>query len=337
LELRENGLYCAAGDFYVDPWGPAERAVITHAHADHARPGADAYLTTAPGARLLRSVVGGDAPIEPLEYGERLVAGEATLSLHPAGHMLGSAQVRIEHRGEVWVVSGDYKLAADPTCAAYEPLRCHVFLTEATFALPIFRWPDPALVAGEIGDWRRACREAGKIAVLYAHPAGMAQRILASLDPGEGGVYCHPEVEAVNALYRKAGIAIPASASEPAKAGRGTANMAIGPPSARHSNWAKRFGPVSAAMASGWMRIRGPRRRRALDRGFVLSDHADWPALLTAIEESGAETVWVTHGLRAPLARWLQEQGRNSLAVDARFEGEREEEAPEDREPEAAE
>ena len=322
LELREAGLYCPPGAFYIDPWGPADRAVITHAHSDHAAAGSGAYLTSRAGEPLLRARLGSQAAIQSVEYGERLALGDAAVSLHPAGHILGSAQVRIEHRGEVWVVSGDYKLAADPTCRPYEPLECHTFVTESTFGLPIFRWPETGAVVESIHAWWSANQQAGKPTILFAYPLGKAQRILATLDPAAGPIYAHGAVERHNQLYRAQGVPLPAT---PAPGPECRRALILAPPSCQGSPWMRRFPGASTALASGWMRIRGTRRRRSLDRGFVLSDHADWPALLRAINASRAEAVWVTHGFRAPLVRWLEEHGRAAQAVNAGFEGEREE------------
>jgi putative mRNA 3-end processing factor len=323
LEPREAGLYCAAGDFYIDPWAPVERALITHAHSDHARPGSRAYLTARAGEPLLRARVGAEAAIQTVDYGARLAMGEAAVSFHPAGHILGSAQIRIEQGGEVWVVSGDYKLAPDATCAPFEPVRCHTFVTESTFGLPIFRWAPEAEVMGGIHAWWRANQQSGKASLLYAYPLGKAQRLLAALDASIGPVYAHGAVERFNAIY---GLSAGRAADLPRGRERSRA-LILAPPEAHNSAWARQFAPASTAFVSGWMRIRGARRRRSLDRGFVLYDHADWPALLLAIEEAGAETVWVSHGYRAPLVRWLEERGRRAVAVDARFEGEREEAA----------
>jgi len=312
LELRECGLYCPAGDFYIDPWEPAERAIVTHAHSDHACPGSRAYLAAAPGEALLRQRLGSGAAIQALDYAKPMTLGTARVSLHPAGHILGSAQVRIESNGEVWVVSGDYKLAPDPTCPPFEPLRCHTFVTESTFGLPIFRWPGAGQVLEDIHAWWRANRETGKSSVLFGWPLGKMQRVLAGLDPAIGPVYAHGAVERVNRIYRACGIALPAT---PPPAGDTKRALILAPPGWQGSPWMKRFSAASTALVSGWMRIRGTRRRRSLDRGFVLSDHADWPALLAAIDQTRAETVWVTHGFRAPLVRWLQEHGRQAVEV----------------------
>jgi putative mRNA 3-end processing factor len=321
LEIRDQGLYCPAGDFFIDPVTPVERAVITHAHSDHARPGSQHYVTSSAGLALLRARVGDEASLQAAEYGERLRLGDVTVSLHPAGHMLGSAQVRMERGGEVWVVSGDYKLAPDPTCAAFENVRCHTFVTESTFALPIFRWRDERETIAAIEAWWRENQAAGKASVLFLYPAGKAQRVLAGIDAGIGPIVCHGAVERINAIYRAHGVALP-PASETTDYRRA---LILGPPSALGSPWLRRFSPASSAMASGWMRIRGTRRRRALDRGFVLSDHADWPGLLEAIAQTGAENVWVAHGYREPLARWLNEHGTNAQAIDLPLPPEEEE------------
>jgi putative mRNA 3-end processing factor len=309
LDVRPEGLYCRAGDFYVDPWEPVARAVITHAHSDHACPGSRSYLTATPGGALLRARIGDDGAIQTVAYGESITIGDAKVSLHPAGHILGSAQVRVEVAGEVWVVSGDYKLAPDPTCAPFEPLRCHGFVTESTFGLPIFRWAAEADAVAAIHDWWRGNLAAKKTSVLYAYPLGKAQRVLAAVDHSIGAVWAHDSVERYSAAYREQGVAIPPQGT------RDGASLMVAPPGYEHR------GRVSTAFVSGWMRIRGTRRRRSLDRGFVLSDHADWPELLRAIDATNAEAVWVTHGFRAPLVRWLQERGRDAVAIEGRWEG----------------
>ncbi len=302
MELRANGLYCAAGEFYIDPWRPVDRAILTHAHADRACPGSRSYLSTREGEALVHAQVGAEAVVETVEYGQRVTIGDAAVSLHPAGHITGSAQVRIEHGGEIWVISGDYKLEPDPTCTPFEPVRCHTFLTDGTFALPIFRWPDAADTMAASHAWWRGNRKAGKNSLLYAHPVGKIQRVSALLDRSIG-----PVAEA---------------ASIDAGAKAGPACLILAPPAFHNTLWSRQFAPASTALVSGWMRIRGTRRRRALDRGFVLSDHADWPGLLRVIDATGAETVGVTHGQRAALVRWLEQHGRRAMAIETRFESE---------------
>lgn len=329
LESNNNGLYCSAGDFYVDPWNPVSRAVITHAHSDHLCPGSQTYLSARAGEGLLRTRLGPDATIESVDYGTTVEINGVHVSFHPAGHILGSAQVRIEQHGQIWVVSGDYKLAPDPTCARFEPIRCHTFITESTFGLPIFRWPDQNETLGEINAWWRGNQQTGKASLLFVYPLGKAQRVLAGIDPAIGPVFTHGSVEQFNRIYRDSGLPLAATEyvrSAPAKTDWSRA-LILAPPMGKTSPWLRRFGDFSTGSASGWMRIRGTRRRQSIDRGFVLSDHADWPALLTAIRGSSAERVWVTHGYRSPMAQWLVEKGFQAEAIETRFEGERDEPA----------
>lgn len=325
LQLTSSGLYCPAGDFYVDPWQDVDRAVITHAHADHARPGSRHYLTTRGGEGVLRLRMGPEANIQAVDYGESVVMNGVRVSLHPAGHILGSAQIRIESQGEVWVVSGDYKLEADPTCTAFEPVRCHTFVTESTFGLPIYRWPAEAAVLADIHDWWRGNRAAGRPSLLFAYALGKAQRVLTQIDTSIGPVYTHGAVERINAAYRAGGINLAstrATADMP-RNGPWDGALIVAPPSAKGSLWMRRFNAPSTGFVSGWMQIRGARRRRAVDRGFILSDHADWPGLLQAIEATGAEKIWITHGYSEVLARWLCARGLDARVVPTRFEGER--------------
>lgn len=313
----DAGLYCPAGGFYIDPWQPVERAIVTHAHADHARPGSQHYLCAADGVHVLRTRLGPDAAIETVGYGQTLSYDGVTVSLHPAGHVLGSAQVRIEHRGEVWVVSGDYKVAADRTCAGFEPLRCHAFITESTFGLPIYRWPHEDAVWGEINRWWRSNVGAGQCSLVYAYALGKAQRLLSGLDASIGPIYCHGAVERLNADYRTSAIALPPTeyvgdVTDPKKF---RTALVVAPPSARGTPWLRRFGDFASGFASGWMQLRGARRRRNVERGFVLSDHADWPGLTAAIAATGAERVLVTHGATGPMVRWLSEQGLRAEAI----------------------
>lgn len=328
LTRTDSGLFCEAGNFFVDPWRPVDRAVITHAHADHARPGMASYLAAKPGASILRRRVGDQASIQIAEYGEKIHLDSAIVSLHPAGHVLGSSQVRIEVGGEVWVVSGDYKLAADPTCAPFEPVRCHGFVTEASFALPIYRWKSNRELFDEIDQWWQSNRAEGKASLLYGYALGKAQRILAGVNASTGPIFTHGAVEAITQLYRDEGVEMPGTHLSTGAAKKDFAgSLILAPPSANGSAWTRRFGDYSRALASGWMQIRGTRRRKAIDRGFVLSDHADWPALLDVIRATGAETVWVTHGHSEPLARFLSEQGVAAQAIQTEFEGETEEPA----------
>ncbi|WP_120994060.1 ligase-associated DNA damage response exonuclease [Stutzerimonas urumqiensis] len=319
---RPEGLYCPPGDFYIDPWKPVDRAVITHAHGDHARWGMNHYLAAADSEGILRTRIAQDMPLQTLTYGETLEHNGVRLSFHPAGHVLGSAQLRIEHQGEVWVASGDYKVEPDATCTPFEPVHCHTFITESTFGLPIYRWPAQRQVFTEINDWWRANAAAGRTSVLFCYAFGKAQRILHGLDAAIGPILVHGAVEPLNRVYREAGIALPETLyAGDIKKGDPRLKQAIvlAPPSAGGSTWVRRFGDFSDGFASGWMMLRGTRRRRGVDRGFVLSDHADWPGLLWAIEQTGAERVMVTHGSVAVLVRYLRERGLDAQAFETEY------------------
>lgn len=329
ISLTPRGLYCEQGDFYIDPWRPVDKAVLTHAHSDHAYQGNKSYLVATPGVGLARIRLDAEADISSLEYGNRTVLNGVKVSFHPAGHILGSAQVRIEHKGEIWVVSGDYKLTPDPTCAPFEPLKCHHFITEATFGLPIYRWPPTEQIFGEVSDWWRRNREKGKASVIFAYSLGKAQRVLAGIDRSIGPIFTHGSVERLTRAYREAGIDLPETiyAGSVADKKEFAGSLLVGPPSAQATPWLKRFGPHSTAFASGWMMVRGARRQRAVDRGFVLSDHADWPELNSAIKATGAETVYVTHGFASEMVRWLRENNVNAVPLKTQFVGD--DDAPE--------
>ena len=329
LRLTERGLYCPAADIYIDPWLPVDRAVITHAHGDHARWGSRHYLASREGARVLRTRLGPDASIELLDFSEPRDINGVTLSLVPAGHILGSAQIRLEHKGEVWVVSGDYKTEPDPTCSPFEPVRCHTFITESTFGLPIYRWCAQEETFADITSWWRDNKERGHASLVYAYALGKAQRILAGvLDADIGPVYTHGAVERLTNDYRESGIALHGT-TPVAALPKGTSyagSLIVAPPSAAGSLWLRRFGNLSTAFASGWMQVRGARRRRSLDKGFVLSDHVDWPALIDTIAATGAEQVWVTHGYREQVVRYLNEHGIAAQSIASHWEGENDQE-----------
>jgi len=325
LALVERGLYCEAGDFYIDPWQPVSRAVITHAHGDHARWGMGQYLCSREGEGVLRTRLGPDASITALDWGEPATINGVRVSLHPAGHILGAAQIRVEHRGEVWVVSGDYKTTPDATCSPFELVRCHTFITESTFGLPIYQWAPETSVLDEIRSWWTDNRERGRASVLFAYALGKAQRLLAGLaDADIGPIYTHGAVERLNRDYRAGGVRL-AHTTYAGSTPRGhsfAGSLIVAPPSAAGSTWMRRFGEISTGFASGWMRVRGIRRRRSVDRGFALSDHVDWPSLLATVDATGAERVWVTHGTREPLVRLLSERGIDARAIASQWKGE---------------
>lgn len=328
-----SGLHCEAGGFHIDPWRPVERAVVTHAHADHTRPGSKRYLTTPEGAELVRLRTHEGAIVETLPYGESRRIGDVTVRFHPAGHVLGSAQVEVRAKsGETWVVAGDYKTEADPTCTPFEAVPCDVFVTESTFGLPVFDWPSAESVAADVMDWWQENAAAGRTSLLCAYALGKSQRLLAGLEGGPGPIGVHGALHRLLPPYREQGIALPETAyasPEAAEQIRGK-GLVIAPPSANGTPWVRKFGEISTAFASGWMRLRGPRRRRNFDRGFVVSDHADWKGLLAAIEATGAERVLVTHGYVDTLVRFLREErGLDAAPLESRFEGEEGEAADE--------
>jgi putative mRNA 3-end processing factor len=323
-------LFCRAGGFYIDPWNPVPRAVITHAHGDHARPGSGTYLTAPFTDTLLQRRFGSAATIQTQPYGRKLTIGDVDLSFHPAGHVRGSSQIRLEGRGNgraggVWVVSGDYKRADDPTCEPFEPVRCDTFVTESTFGLPIYRWDAPEVVIRDVLAWWSGNTAEGRCSVLFCYTIGKAQRILAELARfTDRTVQAHGMMLPMIDAYREAGVAmLPVqSATERPRGTSFAGELVLAPLPARGTPWMRRLGTHSDAFASGLMRVRGVRRQRAFDRGFVLSDHADWPALLHTIDESGAARVLATHGHAEPLARYVREQGRESGVIRTAWEGE---------------
>ena len=323
ISLTKRGLYCKQGDFYVDPWLPVDRAIVTHGHADHAYRGSKNYLVTKEGESIARIRLDRDANIETQPYGALSQINGVSVSFHPAGHILGSAQVRIEYKGEVWIVSGDYKLTPDATCAAFEHIKCHYFITEATFGLPIYRWTPTEQIFADISNWWRGNAAQGKASVIFAYSLGKAQRVLNGVDRSIGKIYTHGAVERLTQAYREAGIDLPATTYvvgvQDKKEFAG--GLIVAPPSAQMSTWMKRFGPQSTGFASGWMMVRGARRQRAVDRGFVLSDHADWPELLTAIKATEAEMVYVTHGFSDEVVRYLNEIGIPAKPLKTQFVG----------------
>jgi putative mRNA 3-end processing factor len=321
-----DGLFCPSGGFHIDPSRPVARALLTHAHGDHARPGSRAYLCTSGTAALVSRRLGDEAVVETLGYGQLLTIGDVRVSFHPAGHVLGSAQIRIEGTdGRVWVVAGDYKRAADPTCAPFEPIPCDTFITESTFGLPIYRWDPTSSVIAEIAEWWQTNAGERKTSVLFCYTIGKAQRLLAELASiSDHRVMVHGMMAGAIEAYRDAGVRmLPVeSATERPRGTSFAGELVLAPLSARGTPWMRRLGDHSDAFASGLMRVRGVRRQRAFDRGFVLSDHADWPALLETILETGASRVLATHGHAEPLARYLAQHGFDSGVIRTAWEGE---------------
>jgi len=320
LSFTEKGIYCAAGDFYIDPWKPVERAVITHAHSDHARPGSTAYLChplTKP-ILLLRL---GDVSVQTLEWGETLFLHGVKLSLHPAGHIPGSSQVRVEYENQVWVVSGDYKTEPDGISGEMEAVRCDVFVTESTFGLPIFEWKPQQEIFYSIQNWILSNQQKGDNSVLIAYSLGKAQRLLRGIDQITTPIYVHGAVWNTHQAIVSSGLSLPeVRRVEPdMKKDFFRQSVVIAPPSAESSPWIHRFHPYSLGICSGWMQVRGNLRRRNADAGFALSDHADWKGLVSAVHASGAKKVFVTHGFQSAFSRYLNESGIEAEEVKTEF------------------
>ncbi|MCX7391497.1 MAG: ligase-associated DNA damage response exonuclease [Planctomycetota bacterium] len=324
LEVIESGLYCAAGDFSIDPWRPVSRAIVTHAHSDHACAGCDRYLCLSKGKIVLRERVGIAARIDTVRAGESVLIGGVKVSLFPSGHILGAAQVRLEYRGVRWVVTGDYKTQADPTCDPIQTVETDVLVSESTFGLPSYSWSEPKVIAQEINQWWMANRDQGRTSVLLAYSLGKAQRLAAMLDSSIGPIYGHAAILKMVRAYRDSGVWLPPILEVPSRAkriGKGRGLFLISP-AAASGDWFRGFGEVSTAMASGWMGLQSVQQKRGVDRGFVISDHADFSGLLEVIESSRAKRVLLTHGFSGELAHFLCQQGTDASVLPTYFVGE---------------
>lgn len=325
IAFTDKGLYCERGNFYIDPWQPVEKAVITHAHSDHARSGSQAYLCHRDTLPLLQLRLGPNN-YQAVEWNEKIYLNEVTVSLHPAGHIIGSSQIRVEHKGEVWVVSGDYKTEADGISGVFEPVPCNTFISESTFGLPIYNWKPQQEIFHDIQHWIRNNELANKTSVLIGYSLGKAQRLLKALEEVTGNIYVHGAIWNVHETLLQAGWKLPAVQriipDTPKEAFKGSVVMA--PPSADGSPWMRRFGSHSVGICSGWMQVRGNQRRRNADAGFALSDHADWNGLLQAVKATGAEKVYITHGFQSVFSRYLNEIGIDAKEVKTEY-GEEEE------------
>jgi putative mRNA 3-end processing factor len=324
LEFNDCGIYCRKAEVYLDPWKPVKRALISHGHSDHASWGHEHYLCTIPASPVIQYRLQLTQQLQAVEYGEAVHINGVKFSFHPAGHIPGSAQIRVEYNGEVWVFSGDYKLQHDYLSEPFEPLKCHAFISESTFGLPIYRWKPQQEVFDEMNQWWKKNQEDGKVSVIAGYSLGKAQRILANVDPLLGKIFVHGAVDNVTNILRSQNISLPPTirVTHDMKRKDFEGALVVCPPSAIGSPWLRRFDPFSVGIASGWMCLRGARRRRGADRGFVLSDHADWNDLNFVIRETGAEKVYITHGYSESLSRWLNENGIESHVVKTEYEGE---------------
>ncbi|MBK6264122.1 ligase-associated DNA damage response exonuclease [Marivirga sp. S37H4] len=324
IQFTDAGIYCPKGDFYVDPWKPVSKAIITHAHADHARPHHKNYLAHYFSGPIMKHRLGEGISLETIDYNQVVQMNGVKISLHPAGHIPGSAQIRIEYKGQICVISGDYKLENDGMSDPFDPIKCHEFVTESTFGLPIYRWHDQQSLYQEINNWWKNNKAQGKTSVIFAYALGKAQRILKNIDHSIGKVYTHAAVENMNEVLRNSGIALPESIRVTNEIPKSAfiGNLVIATPASIGSPWMRKFTPYSTGIASGWMMLRGTRRRKAADRGFVLSDHADWNGLIQAVEATGAEKIYATHGYSDVFSKFLQEKGLDAKRVESSFEGE---------------
>ena len=322
LAFTDKGIYCAAADVYLDPWRPVSKAIISHGHADHSRSGHKKYITHHRNIPIIKHRLG-TISVTGKEWGESFTINGVKFSLHPAGHIIGSSQIRVEYKGEVWVFSGDYKTEADGLATQYEPISCHTFITECTFGLPAFKWTPQHQVFEEINQWWAENKSEGLTSILFGYSLGKAQRLLKSLDPSIGKIYTHAAIENLNEVIRPMvempdTIRITKDTDKKELAG----NLVLAPPSAHGSPWLRKMVPYVTATASGWMTFRGARRRRAIDKGFVLSDHCDWQGLLESIKATGASKVICTHGYSEIFSRYLREVGYDALTESTQYEGE---------------
>lgn len=326
IDFTNKGLYCAQGNFYIDPWQPVEKAVITHAHSDHARGGSQSYLCHRYSLPLLQLRLG-PYNYQVVDWNEKVYMNDVAVSLHPAGHIIGSSQVRVEYKGEVWVVSGDYKIEPDGLSGVFEPIPCHTFISESTFGLPIYNWKPQQEIYHEIQNWVRSNEVAGKTAVLIGYSLGKAQRVLKAIEEVTGNIYVHGAIWNVHETLLQAGFKLPAVQRITPDMPRDTfkGSVIIAPPSADGSAWMRRFPSASTGICSGWMQVRGNQRRRNADAGFALSDHADWQGLLQAVKATGAQKVYITHGFQSVFSRYLNEIGIDASEVKTEFGNEEEE------------
>jgi putative mRNA 3-end processing factor len=332
IEFSEKGLYCRAGDFYIDPWRPVDRAVITHAHSDHARWGCKSYLSHHYSKPILQYRLGPNH-YESIGWNEPVYMNGVRITLFPAGHIIGSSQIKVEYQGEIWVVSGDYKVEDDGISGAFEPVKCHHFITESTFGLPIYKWMPQEEIYSGIKDWIRGNQSSGKSSILIAYSLGKAQRLLKPLSEVTDRIFAHGAVYNIHMTLVNAGWDLP----EVRRIGPDTTKadlkgaVVIAPSSAEGSPWLKRFAPYELGICSGWMQVRGNVRRKNADAGFILSDHADWEGLLRACKATEAECVYTTHGFQSVFTRYLNEQGIQSKEVKTEYGDDEKLEDPEEK------
>ena len=321
IEHTSKGLFCPIAKVYIDPWRKVDNALITHGHSDHARWGHNYYVCASTSVNILRHRLGQGINVRGLPFGEKMNVNGVNFSFHPAGHITGSAQIKVEYKGEIWVITGDYKTENDQLCTPFEPVRCHHFITECTFGLPIYRWESQDIIIRQIEKWWSTNAEANRTSVITAYSLGKAQRVIHALGNNIGPILTHPAVEKMNEVYRASGIDLPTTQEYTEQIEKKTLNKAliVTPSSGTSGKWLQKIKNYSLANASGWMAIRGNRRRFGADRGFVLSDHCDWDGLIDAVKATGAENIYPTHGNTVTFSKWLNEQGYNARPIETEY------------------
>lgn len=334
IDFTDKGLYCAAGNFYIDPWKPVDKAIITHGHSDHARWGSKSYLCHHYTLPILKLRLG-ENDYQTIGWNEPIDMNGVKVSLHPAGHIIGSSQVRVEHKGEVWVISGDYKTENDGMSGEFEPVKCNTFVTESTFGLPIYAWKKQSEIYSDIQSWILRNQANGKASVLIAYSLGKAQRVLQAVKEVSDNIFAHGAVYNMHQTLLEATILpegtlprITRVVQEMPKENFKNA-VIVAPPSAESSPWIKKFTPYSLGICSGWMRVRGNQRRKNADEGFVLSDHCDWDGLISSVTATGAERVYVTHGFQSVFSKYLNDTGIEAMEIKTEYGTEDEEETKE--------
>lgn len=331
LEFNGCGIYCATGDFYIDPWKPVKYAIITHAHSDHARRGHENYLAHYLSLEVLKYRLG-DINIQTIAYNESTIINGVKVSFHPAGHIIGSAQIRVEYKGEVWVTSGDYKLEDDGLSTPFEPVKCHSFISECTFGMPVYKWKAQKGIFEDIKCWWEQNISEGRSTVLAGYSLGKAQRIMYNTEASLGPIYTHGAIENINEALRRNSVALPATVRITMDTNKNKIRkgIIICPPSAIETPWIRKFQPFSLGYCSGWMTLRGVKRRTSADRGFIISDHADWDGLVSAITATGCESVYLTHGYTASFARYLSDIGFDAHEAKTLYGGDEKTDEPDE-------
>ncbi|WP_318343473.1 ligase-associated DNA damage response exonuclease [Flagellimonas baculiformis] len=322
LQFTPKGIYCEKADVYLDPWQPVNKAIISHGHADHSRWGHKHYITQEKNIPVIKHRLG-DISVSGREWGETFVVNGVKFSLHPAGHIVGSSQIRVEHKGEVWVFTGDYKIEDDGLTTPFELVKCNTFITECTFGLPAFQWRPQQEVFHDINQWWAQNKSEGRTSILFGYTLGKAQRLIKYLDTSIGKIYTHGAVENMTQVLRSM-VDLPPThlITKETKKEELLGNIVVAPPSAHGSVWIRKMVPYVTATASGWMAFRGARRRRAVDKGFVLSDHCDWAGLLKTIRATQADTIICTHGYTDIFSKYLRELGYDARTENTQYEGE---------------